>query len=189
MKDDKSTRILPITIGLHRLIEDFKLQIPLPETRSEIVASARRTIVTDEKVLEQYPKNYMPKGPIGNLRFALRYEPIVLGVYLTLFQTIDSGPLADWIRSESTSIFARRAWYLYELLIGQQLDIPDLIPSGTIDLLDPEIHFTGPRRLVRRQRINDNLLGSNGYSPLVRKTNTLKTFVDKALASGGERPH
>jgi Fic/DOC family len=182
MKDDKSTRILPITIGLHRLIEDFKLQIPLPETRSEIVAGARRTIVTDEKVLEQYPKNYMPKGLIGNLRFALRYEPIVLGVYLTLFQTIDSRPLADWIRSESTSIFARRAWYLYELLIGQQLDIPDLIPSGTIDLLDPEIHFTGPRRLVRRQRINDNLLGSNGYSPLVRKTNTLKTFVDKALA-------
>jgi hypothetical protein len=182
MRNEELTRGLPILIGLHRLIADLELQIPLPETRSEIIAGARRTTVTDGKVLEQYPKNYMPKGTIGNLRFALRYEPIALGVYWALFQTMDSHELANWILSEPTSIFARRAWYLYEWLIGQQLDIPDLIPSGSIDLLDPEIHFTGPRRLVRRQRINDNLLGGHGYSPLVRNTNTLKTFVNKALA-------
>ena len=59
---------------------------------------------------------------------------------------------------------------------------PIVIPSGYIDLLDPEIHLTGPRRLVRRQRINDNLLGSGAYSPLVRRTDTLKAFMAKALA-------
>jgi hypothetical protein len=183
MADDKSTRNFPIlSIGLHRLIGDYDLQVPLPETRSEIVPGARRTIVSDGNVLERYPKNYMPKAPLGDLRFALRYEPIALDVYRALFQRMDSRELADWIRSEPISIFARRAWYLYELLMGQRLDIPDLIPSGYIDLLDPEIHFTGPRRLVRRQRINDNLLGSAGYSPLVRKTSTLTAFVDKNLA-------
>jgi hypothetical protein len=65
-------------IGLCLLVEDFKLQVPLPATRSQIAAGARKTIATDGKVLEQYPKNYMPKGLIGNLRFALRYEPIAL---------------------------------------------------------------------------------------------------------------
>jgi hypothetical protein len=172
-----------MTIGLCQLIEELKLQVPLPATRSQIVAGARKTIAADGKVLEQYPKNYMPKGLIGNLRFALRYEPIALDVYLAIFQTLEAHGLEDWIRSEPTSIFARRAWYLYELLMGGWLNIPDLIPSGYIDLLDPEIHLTGPRRLVRRQRINDNLLGSGKYSPLVRRTDALKAHLAKDLAA------
>ena len=183
MADDSSARPLPMTIGLCHLIEELKLQVPLPAARSQIVAGARKTIAADGKVLEQYPKNYMPKGLIGNLRFALRYEPIALDVYLALFQTLETRQLEDWIRSEPTSIFARRAWYLYELLIGRQLDIPDLIPSGYIDLLDPEIHLTGPRRLMRRQRINHNLLGFDGYSPLVRRTDTLTAYMAKDLAA------
>jgi hypothetical protein len=182
MADDNFTRPLPMTVGLFRLIEDLQLQIPQPATRSEIVAGARKTIVADGKILEQYPKNYAPKGLFGNLRFALRYEPIALDVYLAIFRTLDPRQLEEWIRSEPTSIFVRRAWYLYELLIGRRLDVPDVIPSGYIDLLDPKIHLTGPRRLVRRQRINDNLLGSGGYSPLVRRTGTLTSYMEKGLA-------
>ena len=182
MTDDNSTLQLPKTIGLCRLAEDLQLQIPLPATRSEIIAGARRTIVADGKILEQYPKNYAPEGLIGNLRFALRYEPIALDLYLAIFQALDVRQLEDWIRSEPTSIFARRAWYLYELLMERRLNVPDVIPSGYIDLLDTEIHITGPRRLVRRQRINDNLLGAGEYSPLVRRTDTLKAFIGKELA-------
>jgi len=100
-----------------------------------------------------------------------------------LFQTLETRQLEDWIRSEPTSIFGRRASYLYELLTGRTLDIPDVIPSGYIDLLDPEIHLTGPRRLVRRQRINHNLLGFGGYSPLVRRTDTLKAYMAEDLAA------
>jgi hypothetical protein len=182
MVDDNSTRPLPMIVGLCWLIEDLQLQVPELATRSEIVAGARRTIVADGKILEQFPKNYAPKGLFGNLRFALRYEPIALDVYSAIFQVLDTRQLEEWIRSEPTSIFARRAWYLYELLMGRQLNIPGVIPSGYIDLLDPKIHITGPRRLVRRQRINDNLLGSGEYSPLVRRTGTLATYMEKGLA-------
>src|ERR1017187_6874890 len=182
MADDNSTRRLPISMGLCRLVEDLQLQVPQPATRSEIVAGARKTIVADGKILEQYPKNYAPQGLFGNLRFALRYEPIALDVYLAIFQALDTLQLEEWIRCEPTSIFARRAWYLYELLKGKQLDIPGVIPSGYIDLLDPKTHLTGPRRLVRRQRINDNLLGSGAYSPLVRRTGALTAYMEKGLA-------
>jgi hypothetical protein len=171
-----------MTVGLCRLIEDLQLQVPLPATRSEIVAGARKTIAADGRILEQYPKNYAPKGLFANLRFALRYEPIAPDVYRAIFHAVDTHQLEEWIRSEPTSIFARRAWYLYELLMGKRLDVPDVIPSGYIDLLDPKIHLTGPRRLVRRQRINDNLLGSGGYSPLVRRTGTLTAYMEKGLA-------
>jgi hypothetical protein len=182
MADEDSTRPFPRTVGLHRLVEELHLQVPLPATRSEIVAGARKTIAANGRILEQYPKNYAPKGQFGDLRFALRYEPIALDAYLAIFQAIDTHQLEDWIRTEPTSIFVRRAWYLYELLMEKQLDVPDVIPSGYIDLLDPEIHFTGPRRLERRQRINDNLLGSGKYSPLVRRTGTLTTYMEKGLA-------
>ena len=95
MADDNSTRSLPVTIGLCQLIEELKLQVPLPATRSQIVAGARKTIAADGNVLEQYPKNYTPKGLIGNLRFALRYEPIALDVFVALFQTLETNQLED----------------------------------------------------------------------------------------------
>ena len=181
MPDDDSAPRLPMTIGLNRLVEDLQLQVLLPATRSEIVAGARRTTISGGKVLEQYPKNYMPLGLIGNLRFALRYEPIALDVYLAIFHALDTRLLEDWIQSEPTSIFARRAWYLYELLMGRRLDLPDVIPTGYIDLLDPKIHITGSRRLIRRQRVNDNLIGADGFSPLVRRTGNLKAYIEKGL--------
>ncbi|WP_420237121.1 Fic family protein [Telmatobacter bradus] len=181
MSDENSARFFPRSVGLCRLIEELQLQVPVPATRSEIVAGARKTVAADGKILEQYPRNYAPKEPFGDLRFALRYEPIALDVYLAIFQSIDTHQLEEWIRSEPTGIFTRRAWYLYELLMEKQLDVPDVIPSGYIDLLDPKIHLTGPRRLVRRQRINDNLLGTGKYSPLVRRTDALTSFMDKGL--------
>lgn len=150
MGDENSARSFPRSVGLCRLIEELQLQVPLPATRSEIVAGARKTVAADGKILEQYPRNYAPKEPFGELRFALRYEPVALDVYLAIFQTINAHQLEEWIRSEPTGIFTRRAWYLYELLMEKHLDVPDVIPSGYIDLLDPKIHLTGPRRLVRR---------------------------------------
>jgi hypothetical protein len=182
MGDENSARSFPRTVGLCRLIEELRLQVPLPATRSEIVAGARKTVAAEGRILEQYPRNYAPKEPFGDLRFALRYEPVAVDVYLAIFQTIDARQLEEWIRSEPTGIFTRRAWYLYELLMERKLDIPDVIPSGYVDLLDPEIHITGQRRLVRRQRINDNLLGSGKYSPLVRRTEMLTVYVEKGLA-------
>ena len=53
MTDDNSPLQLPMTIGLCRLAEDLQLQIPLPATRSEVIAGARRTVIGDGKVLEQ----------------------------------------------------------------------------------------------------------------------------------------
>ncbi|MGC1421570.1 MAG: Fic family protein [Terracidiphilus sp.] len=182
MADEVPAPKYPIKTGLCRLIEDLNLQVPPPATQSEIVAGARRTVAADGKILEQYPKDYAPKGQVGDLRFALRNEPIALDVYAAIFRAIDLHILETWIQSEPTSIFARRAWYLYELLTQRRLNVPDLIPSGYIDLLDPKIHLTGPRRLIRRQRINDNLLGDGRYSPLVRRTEQLQSFMARGLS-------
>ncbi len=173
---------LPTAIGLHRLVEELDLKVPPPTFRSEVAAGARKTTITAKRILEQYPKSYLPRDIMGNLRFAMRYEPIDLGVLGAAFAVLDVRELENWIRSEPTGIFARRAWYLYELLTCKTLDIPDVIPSGYIDVLDPDLHVTGPRTLIRRQRVNDNLLGNRHYCPLVCRTDTLNAFMGEELA-------
>lgn len=177
----------PQPLGLMALIEVLDLKVSLPGVRSYLVRGARATKREAEFILEQYPPSYAPAGLIGHLRFALRYEPIDLGVWLAIFQKLGLKPLEKWIRAEPTGIFARRAWYLYELLLDERLDVPDVAATGYVDLLNPALHFTGARRLVSRQRIYDNLLGGRDYCPLIRRTETLAQFLQAGLQKEAEK--
>ena len=85
-------------IGLYCLVEEMALRVPLPAVRSEMVAGTRKTHVNpNTTVLEQYPASYAPKDIWGNLRFAMRYEPIDLGVLSAFFQAIDQNKLEAWV--------------------------------------------------------------------------------------------
>ncbi len=168
-------------IGLVRLIEELNLSVPRPAVRSETVAGARRTKIADGIIIEKYPRSYAPRSLIGQLKFAMRYEPVDLGVLSAVFQTLGADLLEPWIREEHTGVFARRAWYLYELLTGKTLDIADVAPTGYVDLLDKKIHVTGPTVRARRQRINNNLLGQRLYCPLIRRTDTLEAAMTAGL--------
>jgi Fic/DOC family protein len=166
--------------GLLGLINELDLPVRRPTVRSWIRSGARKTTITGESIKEYYPPRYAPSGIIGNLKFALRYEPIDLSVYDALFKVLDAKLLERWIRKEPTGAYARRAWFLYEALTGKLLNAADVPPMGYIDILDPKLHVTGPIRRVRRQRVNNNLLGDNTYCPLIRRTDVL----NQAIASG-----
>src|ERR1700722_2841204 len=153
-------------IGLHKLIDAFSLPVNRPAVRSEEVRRARKTRFADGTVLEQYPPTYAPTDIYGHLRFAMRYEPIDLNVLDVLFQTVERTAFEEWIKTEPVGKYARRAWYLYELLTGQVLDIPDVPPTANVLLLNPALHITGKGRPVRRQRVVDNLLGNKAYCPM-----------------------
>jgi hypothetical protein len=168
-------------IGLHKLIDDFSLPINRPAVRSEIVRGARRTRIADGIVLEQYPPSYAPTDLFGHLRFAMRYEPIDLAVLDALFQKIEQSAFEAWIKTEPVGKYARRAWYLYELLTGPLLDIPDVPPTENVLLLDPKLHITATGRRVRRQRIIDNLLGNKDYCPMIRRTDKLIAAMTQQL--------
>jgi hypothetical protein len=172
-----------ISLGLRAVIEQLGLKVPYPVVRSELTAGARKTRVTDAEVLEQYPTSYKPdEGVIPQLRFALRYEPLDLGVYKAAFRQIDKAEIERWVQSEPNGIFARRAWYLYESLMGATLDVADLSSGRYIDLLDQDLHIAGTPLRVRRQRVFDNLLGNKDYCPLIRRTEKLKAAFARNLA-------
>ena len=179
---DKSIASNPtvIPIGLMALIRELDLPVRLPTVQSWCRSGARKTSVTSAVIKEYYPPGYEPEGLIGNIKFALRYEPIDLSIYHALFKVLESDVLEGWIRQEPTSAYARRAWFLYEFLTGKILDAPDVPPTGYVNILDPKLHVTGPVRKIRRQRVNNNLLGDQTYCPVIRKTDAL----NRAMAAG-----
>jgi len=166
-------------IGLMALIR-LDLPVRRPTVRSWTRSGARKTIITSKAIKEYYPPVYAPSGIFGNLKFALRYEPIDLSVYDALFGVLDAKLLQAWIGQEPTGTYVRRAWFLYEALTGKLLDADDVSRTGYINILDPNLHVTSPVRRVRRQRVNNNLLGGNTYCPLIRRTDAL----NHAMATG-----
>jgi len=183
MTDQSFTSKSSQPIGLLALIEDLELPVRKPTVRSWTRSGARKTIITSDAIKEYYPPVYAPSGIIGNLKFALRYEPIDLSVYDALFKLLDGKLLEEWIRQEPTGTYVRRAWFLYETLTAKLLDVGDVSPTGYINILDPKLHVTGPIRRVRRQRINNNLLGNNTYCPLIRRTEVLNEAMTSGLNS------
>jgi Fic/DOC family len=179
----KTIRNPETPVGLHALINQLDLKTPRPIVRSIITGGTRKTRITDTEVLEQYPRPYQPaEGLVGHLRFALRYEPVELGVYKAAFASIGKIDIERWVQSEPNGIFARRAWYLYELLTGGTLNLPDLTSGPYVDLLDSHLHITGPVTRIRRQRVFDNLLGNHHYCPLLRRTEKLEAGMAKNLS-------
>jgi hypothetical protein len=131
-------------IGLMALIEELELPVRPPTVRSWTRSGARKTIITNEAIQEYYPLIYAPSGIIGNLKFALRYEPVDLSVYNALFKVLDAHLLEEWLTQEPTGAYVRRAWFLYEALTGKLLKAADVSRTGYINILDPKLHVTGP---------------------------------------------
>lgn len=112
--------------GLAALIEKYKLNTPLPATRSAIVVGTRKTEIKEGEVAEFYPKSYAPSNTYEHIKFALRYEPIDLAVFKTLFKKLEKERVTEYIKSEPTGLYARKLWYLYELLTGEKLAVSDV---------------------------------------------------------------
>lgn len=175
-----NTRVLT-KVGAIFLIEKFDLQIPEPAVRSKIVAGARRTEIKDGAIFQFYPKSYLVEGDYEQIKFALRYEPLDLGFYKALFEKIEKDWLTEKIRQEPTGIYARKLWYLYELLTEETLDLDDVPPTKYVDLVDSKHQLTGSVKKVLRQKLNDNLYGTKCFCTLIRRTEKVQKFLDTDL--------
>ena len=165
--------------GYSMLIERYGLDVIPNWHRSIVVTSGTHRIDSTGSVIEEvYPFRYWPGEELGDhLEFALKYDGTNLAILASLFQQVAVEEFLDYIRSKPTGKYARRLWYLYEFLTGTNLPIDDVKQGNYVDLLDPDRYCTvTPARQVRRQRINDNMLGDSRFCPMIRRTETLRGF-------------
>ena len=130
-----------------------------------------------------HDKRYWPGDTFDDhLDFALRNENLDLLVLKRAFAAIDPKVMEAFVKATPKGIPARRAWYLYELMTGRMLDLPDDPGVPAVELLDSDAYFTGKPRLSRRYRVRDDLLGNAAYCPVIRRTERLNKFTQRGLA-------
>lgn len=122
-----------------------------------------------------YPSSYAPEGDVGGqLEFALKYDGTNLEILKAVFLAADPRDIEEYVRNKPNGKYARRIWYFYEMLTDRILDIPDLKVGTYVDALEEGEYYTAERIRVTRQRINDNLLGSAVFCPMLRRIDQLK---------------
>jgi len=172
--------------GYAALIERYGLRV-VPNWHRSVVSerAVRRTDATPFGVVDTYPSNYWPgDDPGAHIEFALKYDGTNPGLLAAILPVVGPEEIARFVRSKPTGKYARRIWYFYEMLTGERLPIADLSKGNYIDVLDPKAYIViAGGRQVRRQRVNDNLLGDARFCPVVRRTETITRFVNRDLSA------
>ncbi len=166
--------------GYAALIEAFKLRVPVP-SRLMATAAKHKTLLKDGWHI--LTPRHAPRPTLdGHLTFALKYEGVDLAVLKRLFQATGPTQIEAWVRRAPTSSYARRIWFLYEWLLGTQLDLPDLKKKiRYVDALNPEQQWAGAPANVPRYLVRNNLPGTPAFCPLVTRTETLENFISLGL--------
>ena len=168
--------------GWAALVHALGLQAPVrqPSCVSEKhIGGSQR----EEGGFRVFDKRYQPGDDVADqLTFALRHENIDLLILKRAFEAVPKAVLEDYVRSTPTGTHTRRAWFFYELLTDQTLDLDDAPNATAVDALDTKAYFTGKAKLSRRHKVRDNLLGSGDWCPVIRRTEQLEAFVALGLA-------
>ena len=171
--------------GYEMLIQRYGLEVIPNWHRSFVATSGPHRIDTTSAVTEElYTSKYWPGELVGDhLEFALKYDGVNLAILESLCQAVEVEEVLAYVQSKPTGRYVRQLWFLYEFLTDTRLPIDDLKQGNYIDLLDAEKYYTvEPVRQIRRQRINDNLLGDRNFCPTIRRTEILSRFEEADLA-------
>ncbi|MEK7775110.1 MAG: Fic family protein [Candidatus Zixiibacteriota bacterium] len=177
MENKENTESTERLAGYAALVERFKLDVIPNWHRSLVATSGIHRIDSGGDVVEEvYPPKYWPGNTLGeHLEFALKYDGTNLALLTSLFQEVAEEHILEYVQSKPTGKYARRIWFLYEFLTGKSLQLEDLKQGNYIDLLETDEYYTvNTAHPIRRQRINDNLMGDKRFCPTVRRTATLR---------------
>ncbi|PSF07201.1 cell filamentation protein Fic [Marinobacter fuscus] len=153
------------------------LNLPVTQKLSIVsqIGRDRKTSCNDGVRHEVYRPQAKPNDtPVAHLAFALKHEGVNLEVLSRVFSVLNKQQLNDWIASEPSGQYARKAGFLYEWLTGDRLDAPSV--SGNYQpILDAQEVIVATNVIKnRRWRIDDNLPGTPAFCPVIRRTDLLK---------------
>ncbi|UYQ71132.1 Fic family protein [Pelagibacterium flavum] len=166
--------------GYSALIDAYGLEVPLPRTLCAIGAHHRMLEQSSWRIMT--PRHAPDASLEGHLTFALKYEGLDLAVLKRLFLCVGPGPIETIAREKPAGTYARRVWFLYEWLIGENLDLPDAQTGKYVPVLDPDLQWGIEGETAPRYRLRNNLPGTPDFCPLVFRTGRLKDFIADGLA-------
>jgi len=166
--------------------ENLKTGVPLPAQLCIVTKKHKRY---NTRKWQVFTTRHKPKEDIAShIVFALKYEGIDLYILKKFFSMREGKKIAiNMIKKEPTSQYSRRVWFLYEWLMNKKLDIPDLKTGTYVEIVNPELQFTGSSINSTRHRVKNNLPGIREFCPMIRKTKKLQEFIKKDLSASIEK--
>lgn len=156
-------------VGTSWLLERYALGAVLASHRSRIGGRRQRLIKPDGAIEEIFPRNYWPGDhPLDHIEFVFKYENLSLDLLEQVFRKSKAVEVDHYVAASPTSKYRRRIGFLYEFLTPNTLKTE--VSGNYVPILDPKKYFTGKSRRNARWRIVDNLLGSSGACPLIRRS-------------------
>lgn len=115
-------------------------------------------------------------NPMHHLEFALKYDDLNLVFLKEVFDSLDYHTIVDYIKTKPNRKYARIIGFLYEFTGGKSIEVK-VKTTNYEDALDASRYVTGTIRKVSKWKVNDNLLGTREFCPIIRKTGELNGLL------------
>jgi hypothetical protein len=86
------------------------------------------------------------------------------------------------VNTPPTGSYARRIWFLYEGLLGTELDLPPAGKGAYALVVDPDQQWAAAGTTSSRHRVENNLPGTPSFCPMIFRTEALRAFTARDLA-------
>jgi hypothetical protein len=185
--------------GYSWLIKNQNLKCAPIHHHSQIGTQMIRTETPDGRVREIFRKSYAPaERPMDHVAFALKYDGMNLDVLQKVFSGIATAEMAKYLEEAPQAQHSKRIGFLYEFLTGRELSVSERT-GNYVPAIDSEMYVARrDSEFVGKWRVNNNLLGTAEFSPIIRRTqavagieetdwaemvaSNLRTFSDETLS-------
>ncbi len=140
-------------------------------TVDKIEISSQNTIIRTFK-----PKYDVSDNFFAHLEFAIKYDDLNLALLKEIFLAVDNNQLEKYIHEKPNLKYRRIIGYFYEFTTNKKIPIT-INSTNYIDLLDDSKYVTGTAIKIQKWKINDNLLGTSNFCPIIRKTTELSELL------------
>lgn len=161
--------------GYAALIDAYDLDVPIPRALSAIGTKHR---IIEDAGWRIYTPRHAPEASLeGHLTFALKNEGLDLAVLKRLFLAVEGDEIVALVRQTPTGVYTRRIWFLYEWLLGSELDVSIDDKVTYVDAVDTDLQFARPGQNSARHRVRNNMPGTPEFCPLVFRTKVLDELI------------
>ncbi|GGB18604.1 Fic family protein [Puia dinghuensis] len=173
-------------VGGQWLKEHFNL-VNYTLTHSSYIANNASIRLTSKGNIEQdYGIKYavtIENNVVHQIEFYLKYDDLNLDFLQAIFQLVPKMEIEAFIGESPAGRSGRKIGFWYEFLMGKSLTLNRSVSGNYIDLMDSDKYLTGRTEKNSRWRLNNNLLGTSAYCPIIRKTRELDDLLGQDLTT------
>lgn len=170
--------------GYAAIVHKLKLSMPMVQPIALVSEKNKRysteafTVFPNRYKLDDVDETNELKALYLHLVFALKYEGVNLLVFKKVAEHYSKQNLEELISFEPTGKYSRRIWFLLEWLLEEELNNDsNLSKKSYVDCIDTKLQYAIKGDKSRRHRVINNIPGSLGFAPMIRKTEVLENLI------------